>query len=92
VLAIFSDMRRYTEVLDLERPSTLRPAKAIEGVEKQRLIPNLKGVEVYVLGADAAGKSIGYWQHLRDFWTAYFQKAGASLLCYSVLRELPSLQ
>jgi hypothetical protein len=31
-------------------------------------------------------------QSLRDFWTAYFQKTGATLKIYTVLREPPQLR
>ena len=87
VLIVFSDTRHYTAALDLEHPQTIRAAQAIEVVEKQRLIPNLKNVQVYVLGADAAGKPIGDWQDWWDFWVAYFQKA-SRLESYSLRREL----
>jgi len=35
------------------------------------------------------GKPIAYWHRLREFWLAYFKKAGAFVLNYSVLRETP---
>ena len=59
--------------------------------EKDRLLPYLRAVEVHVLGVDGAGKDIAYWQASRDFWAAYFKKAGANLKTYTVLRELPGL-
>jgi hypothetical protein len=92
ILVIFSDMRHYTAALDLERPNFIAVASAMAAVEKRRLIPNLKDVEVYVLGVDGAGKPIGYWQDLRDFWQAYFKKAGANVRTYTILREVPALQ
>ena len=92
ILIILSDMRHYTAALDLERPNSIVVASAMAAVEKRRLIPDLKNVEVYVLGADGAGKPIGYWQGLRDFWQAYFKKAGANVRSYTILREVPVLQ
>ena len=59
--------------------------------EKDHLLPDLRGVEVYVMGVDGAGKDIAYWQALRDFWSTYFKKTGASLKTYTVLRQLPGL-
>lgn len=59
--------------------------------EKQRLLPDLHAVEVYVLGVDEAGKGMAYWQTLRDFWTAYFKRTGATLKSYSALRNRPDL-
>jgi hypothetical protein len=92
ILVIFSDMRHYTAALDLERPNSIAVASAMAAVEKRRLIPNLKDVEVYVLGVDGAGKPISYWQGLRDFWQAYFKKAGANVRSYTILREVPAWQ
>ncbi|PYU64741.1 MAG: hypothetical protein DMG49_25820, partial [Acidobacteria bacterium] len=91
VLFIFSDMRQDTLTLDLEHPKVVSASLAMGKAERERLLPDLHGVEVYVLGVDGAGKDIAYWQTLRDFWTAYFKKTGADLKTYTVLRELPSL-
>jgi hypothetical protein len=35
--------------------------------EKNQVIPDLRGVEVYIMGVDRAGKDVAYWQTLRDF-------------------------
>jgi hypothetical protein len=89
-LVIFSDMRQESRTLDLERPA-LVPASTLGRVEKGKMIADLKGVAVYVLGVDGAGKHLAHWQSLRDFWTAYFQKSGATLKAYSLLRDPPKL-
>ncbi len=91
VLVIFSDMREESAMLNLERPALVPVASALAAVQKQKLVPDLKGVEVYALGVDGAGKETPYWQSLRDFWTAYFEKSGASLKAYSILRDPPKL-
>jgi nitric oxide reductase activation protein len=89
VLIIFSDMRQSTRVLDLERPAVVRKTEALQQVAKSHLIPNLHGVKVYALGVDASGRSVNYWQTLRDFWIAYFEQAGALVEDYSILRSIP---
>jgi hypothetical protein len=89
VLIILSDMRENAGDYKLERSGHVHLALARDA--KARTIPDLKGVEVYVLGADNAGKSTSYWMTLRGFWTEYFQKAGAALRWYSILREVPDL-
>ncbi len=89
VLMIFSDMRQSTRVLDLERPTAVHKTEALQQVAKSHLIPNLHGVEVYALGVDASGRSVNYWQTLRDFWIGYFELAGATMKSYSILRQLP---
>jgi hypothetical protein len=47
---------------------------------------------VYVLGVDNAGRSLAYWNRLRDYWIEYFKKAGAHVESYSVLRELRGIE
>jgi len=91
VLVIFSDMRHHTRDVDLESPRVVS-ALAVPGRKSGTIeVAPLHGTEVYVLGVDGAGKSVGYWRSLREFWAAYFSSAGATLRSYSVLRELPPL-
>ncbi len=91
VLVILSDMRHETRTLNLAKFSTVPANATLQRVEREHLVASLTGVEVYVLGVDAAGKSVGYWNTLRDFWLAYFGKAGAKVRAYSMLRDLPQL-
>jgi hypothetical protein len=90
MLVLFSDMRQDTSELNLDDSTTVDVAAAMAAVERGGLVPDLKGVEVYTLGADAAGKSATYWHSLRAFWTRYFVEAGATLRCYSMFREPPA--
>jgi hypothetical protein len=91
VLVIFSDMRHETRALNFARLPVVPVRSTLDKVERGGLIPDLNGVEVYALGVDAAGKSVGYWNSLRDFWLTYFGKAGAKVRAYSMLRDLPQL-
>jgi hypothetical protein len=86
-LIIFSDMRQSTPDLDLEAPNVLPPFATV--TTRCGAIPRLRNVQIYVLGADGAGRSSAYWQSLRGFWKDYFQNTGAALKSYSVLREMP---
>jgi hypothetical protein len=88
VLVIFSDMRNSTNDLDLERPATVSVREALRKAEQRHLVMHLTGVELYVLGVDGAGKSIAYWNSLKEFWAEYFRKTGAGLKAYSALREV----
>jgi hypothetical protein len=90
-LVIFSDMRQDAPDLNLDRMTVVNVNAAIASVQRDNLVPNLKGVEVYALGVDAAGKQVPYWQSLRAFWEEYFTEAGASLSTYSMFRDLPEL-
>jgi hypothetical protein len=91
ILVVFSDMRSDTPALDLEHARIVSTSFAMKKVERERLLPDLHGVEVYALGVDGAGKDMRYWQALRDFWAAYFKHTGAILKTYSVLRDPPAL-
>jgi hypothetical protein len=57
-------------------------------VEQHELVADLKGVDVYVLGIDAAKKEPAYWDSLRQFWTEYFKKNGADLETFSMMCEV----
>jgi MFS family permease len=90
ILVLYSDMRHVTPALNLESPAHISVALAT--VENVRLLTNLSGVEVFVLGADAAGANVSQWESLKQFWTTYFKKAGATLSGYSILCEVPRLE
>ena len=91
VLVIYSDMRHVDADLDLETPAVIHVDALMVDVERRKLLPNLAGAMVYVLGADAAGERIAQWEGLKEFWTAYFKKAGAHLIDYFVLENPPRL-
>jgi hypothetical protein len=82
-------MKQATHAVNLERQSTVQTAAAMQQVANNKLLADLHGVDVYAEGVDAAGETVGYWQGLRDFWAAYFARAGATLARYSALREVP---
>ena len=89
VLVIYSDMRQDTAELDLESPAAIAVNSALAQTEKRGLLADLRGVDVHVLGVDAAGRRIAYWEGLRQFWASYFKKSGATLKDFSTLRGLP---
>jgi hypothetical protein len=90
VLVIFSDMRHSAPPPNIESPRLVSVAGALRAVEARQQIADLRAVDVYVYGVHAAGKDIPYWQSLRAFWEEYFSKAGATLKCFSMMREVPS--
>jgi hypothetical protein len=91
ILVIFSDMRENAGNLNLDERNFQNARLSFNRYAEGRGIPDLHGVEVHVLGADNAGKSMPYWTALRDFWTHYLAQAGANLKSYSVLRDAPDL-
>jgi hypothetical protein len=92
ILVLYSDMRHVTPALNLESPAHISVDRALATVENDRLLTNLSGVEVFVLGADAAASDIVQWESLKQFWVNYFEKAGATLSRYSILCEAPRLE
>lgn len=91
VLVLFSDMRQVTRELNLETPHTHRVDPLIAAVQARRLIADLSGVTVYVLGANADEKqTIAQWNALKQFWVAYFMRAGAHLTEYSIGSRPPT--
>jgi hypothetical protein len=89
-LVVFSDMRESAPCLDLERAKLVPAFQAVENNCGE--MPPLQNVQVYVAGADGAGKSMAYWHSLRNFWTNYLHKAGAVLEGFTVLRKIEGLQ
>jgi len=83
-LVIFSDMRQNTPEMDLESPKTVAPYQSL--AKKSGVLTVLKDVQVYVLGADGAGRGDDYWRSLERFWRAYFCESGTDLQTYSNLR------
>ena len=65
-LVIFSDMRQSTPELNLE---TTRIVPSFStAASRCGTLPAFHDTQVYVLGADGAGRSSAYWRSLRNFW------------------------
>jgi hypothetical protein len=92
LLVVFSDMKQATPALNLERQSAVQTSASLLQVAINKLFADLHGVDVYAEGVDAAGESVAYWQGLREFWTAYFARDGATLAGYSALRDVPKFE
>jgi hypothetical protein len=91
ILVIYSDMRQATIELNLDRDNMRKHVPPMGELRDQSPPPDLTGVAVYALGVDAADSSSPTWDRLKQFWTQYFQTAGASLRSYVVLRDPPNL-
>jgi hypothetical protein len=91
VLVIFSDMRNATPTLNLETPHLEDVNSMLKKLERHAEIADLTGVTVYVVGANGGGKNIRDWQAIKEFWIAYFGRAGARCGGYSTLITLPTL-
>jgi hypothetical protein len=91
VLVLLSDMRHSTKPFDIETPKVIPVAAALKAVAANQAFADLRGVDVYCLGVHAVGKDAEYWRSLREFWTAYFAKSGATLKRFSMERDIVDL-
>jgi hypothetical protein len=88
MLVIFSDMRNHTQELNLDSRNVLSVAQ-MQHVTRER--PDLRNVQVFALGIDGAGSTTEEWSKRKEFWCEYFERTGAMLRTFSVLREAPLL-
>jgi hypothetical protein len=91
VLVILSDMRNSTATLNLEAPLAKPTVAVVKGLLDQGNVADLRGVTVYVVGANGGGRDVGEWQQVKDFWLAYFERAHAQCGGYAILSVPPTL-
>ena len=85
---IFSDMMNETREFPMPTLLTNGAEKMLEQVKSNGLLVPLKGYKVYVYGATPSGLTPQAWLTIKDFWTLYFQAAGAELVTYSAECEV----
>lgn len=89
-LLVLSDMLEESPIANFLH-STLQDASTkslIETRRSQGLLPDLRGVDVYVVGA--SGKNAAHMVKVQNFWTAVFSASNASLKEYG--RNIPTIQ
>ena len=84
ILVVFSDMIEQSSRYDFARENLTekRIQEIIQTLKKQKQLPNLQGVKVWVAGATAAvkgGLNPKKIYQIQDFWLAYFAACGADL-------------
>jgi hypothetical protein len=80
---IFSDMVNEARQFPMPILATSGPDKMLEIAKERGLLVPMNGYKVYVYGASPRGLTPQSWAAIRDFWTIYFQAAGAELVIYS---------
>jgi hypothetical protein len=80
---IFSDMMNVTNSFQMPMLLSFGPEQMLERAKANNLIIPLKGYKIYVYGATPNGLSPQAWLTVKNFWTLYFQAAGAELVTYS---------
>jgi len=83
-LVLLSDMVERSARLNVARVDDATIAPTIDGFAADGLIPDLRGVEVYVVGAGVsqggAGMPADRFLTIERFWQAYLSRSGADLL------------
>ena len=85
-LVLFSDMRQFTCEIN-EDMIAQRGDKIFAKIKADGLIPDMKGIDIYVMGASTAGIRLEKWRKLERFWRKFFAEAGGNLKCYSIGRH-----
>lgn len=83
ILVIFSDMIEDSDSYNFERINLTDVAinDIIEKEKKAQRIPDLGGVEVYIIGPQA--RNYKKYNSLKKFWYEYFKESRANLLEYT---------
>jgi hypothetical protein len=87
MLVVYSDMRNTTDGVNFETARNIDAQTTLTEFKQRGLLPDLQGVEVKVLGADASGLNKSQWNRVKQFWEAYLIAAGANIAEYSPLDE-----
>ena len=75
-IVLLSDMIQSAHGIEMSRPDGTPPADWIAAQRRRGLIPRLDGACIIVIGADATSPQ---GVRVREFWTRYFEAAGARL-------------
>jgi hypothetical protein len=88
-LVVLSDMLEASKEANFESLQRIDAPKELAHAKALNLIPDLAGIDVYVLGTQLPqDRSIACWMQLRQFWSAYVQASGGRLRVYTVGRDL----
>jgi hypothetical protein len=87
-LILLSDMLQFTKDVTPEKIA-LEGDTVLKSLKAEGLIPDMTGIEVYVMGASTAGVDPKTWRGVKGFWVRYFEKTGACLKTYSIQRHWP---
>lgn len=84
-IIIFSDMKEDSRYADFDLPARqmpeVPPAKTlVERIRKERELPDIKGAEVIVIGANATTTDLH--RKIEKFWREFFSELGAKVTAY----------
>lgn len=87
-LIVLSDMLQFSKEITPARIAS-RGDRVLEQLRADGLVPDMSGIEIYVMGASTAGIDARTWTGVKRFWVRYFKEAGAYLKSYSIQRHWP---
>jgi len=91
-LVVFSDMVQETRSLNLTKSVPVSGTGWKFNREDKKLVPELEGAEIHVLGVELPKGQVNNWHSIRSFWTTFLRACGANLVQYSVLRQASDAQ
>jgi len=80
---IFSDMINESRTFQMPLLLSIGPEQMMERSKVNGLLVPMNGYKIYIYGATPSGLSPQAWLTVKNFWTLYFQAAGAELVTYS---------
>lgn len=86
VLVVLSDMQSNSEALSVSDIAK-DPKKSLIKVRDEGLIPDLKGIEVYIMGVSSACMPVKQWRKLVIFWKEFFRLSGCTLRKFGMERH-----
>ena len=86
ILVMFSDMRQFTREIS-EDMIVQRGDKILGQLKADDMIPDMRGIDIHVMGASTAGLSLQRWRKLERFWRKFFAASGGKLKSYSIGRD-----
>jgi len=87
-LILISDMLQFAKDITPARIAA-SGGKVLREIKADGLLPDMTGIEVYVMGASTANVDAKTWMGVKRFWIDYFRESGATLKGYSIQRQWP---
>ncbi len=84
---IFSDMVQNSKSISFWNQNEINTSESMKMAKKLDLIPELKGVDIYIAGAGTGVSDIKA-KTLEKFWLEYFKSAGGNVSSYGPILDI----
>jgi hypothetical protein len=81
IIVIFSDMLEWCNGVDFEKNFSQEFNEIVNKMKKNAPLPNLEGIEVYIVSKATKSKSSKYYA-IKEFWENFFKETKATLIQY----------